>query len=417
MTRIEDIKAREILDSRGWPTLEVDVVLEDGSLGRAAVPSGASCGIHEALERRDGDVARYSGRGVLAAVSAVEGEVFEALADMDAREQEKIDDCLIALDGTPNKTRLGANTTLAVSLATAHAAAASQNMPLFRYVGGIRAARLPIPLFNVLNGGVHADTALRIQEIMLVPRGASSFGEALRMGSEIFQALKSVLKSQGLRTTVGDEGGFAPDVGGLEAALDLVMRSIDAAGYAPGEDCVLALDVAASEFYQEGMYHPLIGGAPLTSQDMVAYYAGLTEEYPIESIEDGMAQDDWEGWHMLTEALGENIQLVGDDLFVTHVDRLARGIEQDVCNAILIKPNQVGTLSETIATVQLAQDHGYACVMSHRSGETEDTTIADLAVGLGCSQIKTGSLSRSERLAKYNQLLRIEEFLGNSVSF
>jgi enolase len=412
MTAIVDIIGREILDSRGNPTVEVDVVLEDGTRARAAVPSGASTGAHEAVELRDGDKKRYGGKGVLKAVAAVNGEIFEAIGGMDAEGQVKIDETLIALDGTPNKSRLGANAILGVSLAVAKAAAEAAGLPLYRYVGGAAARVLPVPLMNIVNGGVHADNPIDFQEFMILPVGAPSFAEALRMGAEIFQALKAALKAQGHNTNVGDEGGFAPNLPSAEAALDVVVKAIGDAGYHAGDDVVLGLDCAASEFFRDGAYRYEGEGKVRKAAEQARYLGELVGRYPIVSIEDGMAEDDWEGWKLLTEALGGRCQLVGDDLFVTNVTRLSRGIAEGIANAILVKVNQIGSLTETLAAVDMAQRAAYRAVMSHRSGETEDTTIADLAVATGCGQIKTGSLSRSERLAKYNQLLRIEEELG-----
>ncbi len=417
MTAIVDIIGREILDSRGNPTIEVDVVLEDGSLGRAAVPSGASTGAHEAVELRDGDKTRYLGKGVRKAVDAVNGEIFEALADMAAEEQVQIDQVMIDLDGTPNKSRLGANAILGISLAVAKAASASVGLPLYRYVGGPSASVLPVPMMNVINGGVHADNPIDFQEFMIAPVGAPSFREALRMGAEIFHTLKKALSEAGHNTNVGDEGGFAPNLASTREALDFVMSAISSAGYRPGDDMVLALDVAATELYGEDRYFLKGEKRSLTSDQMTSYYTELVGSYPIFSIEDGMAEDDWEGWRTLTQALGDRVQLVGDDLFVTNVARLKQGIDQRIANAILVKVNQIGTLSETLAAVRMAQEAGYAAVMSHRSGETEAATIADLAVATNCGQIKTGSLSRSDRLAKYNQLIRIEEELGAQARF
>ena len=411
MTAIIDIHGREILDSRGNPTVEVDVVLESGVLGRAAVPSGASTGAHEAVERRDGDAARYGGKGVRGAVSAVEDEIFPTLSGMPAIEQRLIDAALIELDGTPNKARLGANAMLAVSLAVAKAAALDLGQPLYRYLGGVQARTLPVPMMNILNGGAHADNAIDFQEFMIMPVSAPNFAEAVRTGAEIFHALRKRLADAGLSTNVGDEGGFAPNLASTTEALDLIMKSVEAAGYRVGEDVVLALDVAASEFYQDGVYDLKGEGRKFGAEEMIALYSDLTAKYPIVSIEDGLDEDDWDGWAALTKALGNNVRLVGDDLFVTNVARLSRGIEEGVANAILVKVNQIGTLSETLEAVEMAQRAGYAAVMSHRSGETEDVTIADLAVATNCGQIKVGSLSRSDRLAKYNQLMRIEEEL------
>ena len=412
MTAIIDIHAREILDSRGNPTVEVDVLLEGGAEGRAAVPSGASTGAHEAVELRDGDAARYGGKGVLGACNAVNGEIFDAISGMDAREQEAIDQTMVELDGTPNKARLGANATLGVSLAVAKAAAAAVGQPLYRYIGGVHARTLPAPMMNVVNGGAHANNALDMQEFMIVPVGAASFAEAVRAGSEVFHALRKQLAEAGHSTSVGDEGGFAPDLGGADATLAAIAKAVEATGRKLGDDMVLAIDAAATEFHADGVYDMAAEGKKLDAAGMVAFYEELAGRYPIVSIEDGMAEDDWDGWQALTSALGAKLQLVGDDLFVTNPARLADGIARGVANAILVKVNQIGTLSETLETVEIAHRAGYAAVMSHRSGETEDTTIADLAVATNCGQIKTGSLSRSDRLAKYNQLIRIEEALG-----
>ncbi len=417
MTAITDIHAREILDSRGNPTVEVDVVLKNGVMGRAAVPSGASTGAHEAVERRDQDPARYGGKGVLTAISSVDDEIFPAIGGMSAQEQNLIDAMLVDLDGTPNKARLGANATLAVSLAVAKAAAADLGQPLYRYLGGVQAHTLPVPMMNILNGGAHAYNAIDFQEFMIMPVAATTFADAVRMGAEIFHALKQRLSDAGLSTNVGDEGGFAPNLASTTEALDLVLKAIEAAGYRAGEDVVLALDVAASELYRDGKYELAGEGRSLDAEEMIALYADLASKYPIVSIEDGLAEDDWQGWAALTAALGERVRLVGDDLFVTNVARLSRGIEQGVANAILVKVNQIGTLSETLAAVDMAHRGGYAAVMSHRSGETEDVTIADLAVATNCGQIKTGSLARSDRTAKYNQLIRIEEALGPSAVY
>ena len=417
MTAITDIIGREILDSRGNPTVEVDVILEDGSRGRAAVPSGASTGAHEAVELRDGDKARYGGKGVRKAVDAVTGEIYDALGGMDAEAQTKIDETLVALDGTPNKARLGANAILGVSLATAKAGAAAKNVPLYRYVGGTAARTLPVPMMNIVNGGVHADNPIDFQEFMIMPVGAPTFAEALRAGAEIFHTLKGQLHSSKLNTNVGDEGGFAPNLKSAEAALDFVMQAIVKAGYKPGDDVMLALDCAATEFFKDGVYVYEGEGTKRSRQDQVKYLAGLIERYPIVSIEDGMAEDDWEGWKSLTEHVGKKCQLVGDDLFVTNVARLAKGIKDGVANSILVKVNQIGTLSETLAAVEMAHKAGYTAVMSHRSGETEDSTIADLAVATNCGQIKTGSLARSDRTANYNQLLRIEDELGSQAKY
>jgi len=417
MTAIIDIVGREILDSRGNPTVEVDVVLDDGSKGRAAVPSGASTGAHEAVELRDGDMARYGGKGVTKAVDAVNGEIFDALGGMDAEAQAKIDETLIALDGTPNKGRLGANAILGVSLGVAKAAATSKKAPLYRYVGGTAARTLPVPMMNILNGGVHADNPIDFQEFMIMPVGAPSFAEALRAGAEIFQTLKAQLKSMGLNTNVGDEGGFAPDLKSAEAALDVVMQAIAKAGYKPGGDVMIALDPAASEFFKDGVYDYAGEGKKRSPQQQADYLAEMVGNYPIVSIEDGMAEDDFEGWKLVTQKIGAKCQLVGDDLFVTNVVRLADGIKRGLANSILIKVNQIGTLTETLAAVEMAHKAGYTAVMSHRSGETEDATIADLAVATNCGQIKTGSLARSDRTAKYNQLLRIEEELGAQAKY
>ena len=417
MTEIVDILAREILDSRGNPTVEVDVILEDGAFGRAAVPSGASTGAHEAVERRDGDAKRYLGKGVLGAVDAVNGEIFDTLSGFTAEDQRRIDNTLIALDGTPNKSRLGANAILGVSLAVAKAAAASSGLELYRYIGGVQALVLPTPLMNIINGGAHADNPIDIQEFMLVPAGAPTFSDALRMGAEIFHALKSELKRAGHNTNVGDEGGFAPNLASADAALAFIMMAGEKAGYAPGKDFWLALDVASTEFFKDGKYHLEGEGKTLDQAGMVAYLADLTKKYPILSIEDGCAEDDFDGWAALTEALGDRCQLVGDDLFVTNPKRLSDGIGKGLANSILVKVNQIGTLSETLDAVSMAQRAGYSAVMSHRSGETEDATIADLAVATNCGQIKTGSLARSDRLAKYNQLLRIEQELGDQAIF
>jgi enolase len=417
MTAITDIIGREILDSRGNPTVEVDVVLEDGSKGRAAVPSGASTGAHEAVELRDGDQARYLGKGVRKAVDAVNGEIFDALGGMDAEAQAKIDETLIALDGTPNKGRLGANAILGVSLAVAKAAAAAKREPLYRYVGGTAARTLPVPMMNIINGGVHADNPIDFQEFMIMPAGAPTFAEALRAGSEIFHTLRAALKAAGHNTNVGDEGGFAPNLPSAEAALDFVMQAIAKAGYKPGGDVMIALDPAASEFFKNGSYVYEGEGKTRSPQQQVDYFAQLVANYPIVSIEDGMAEDDWDGWKLLTQKIGNKCQLVGDDLFVTNVTRLAKGIKDGIANSILIKVNQIGTLTETLAAVEMAHKAGYTAVMSHRSGETEDATIADLAVATNCGQIKTGSLARADRTAKYNQLLRIEEELGAQAKY
>jgi enolase len=417
MSAIVSIHGREILDSRGNPTVEVEVALETGAFGRAAVPSGASTGAHEAVELRDGDKVRYGGKGVLKAVEAVNGEISDALSGMEADDQLRIDRTMCELDGTPNKSRLGANAILGVSLAIAKAAAEEAGLPLFRYVGGAFARTLPVPLMNIVNGGAHADNPIDFQEFMIMPVGAASFAEGLRMGAEVFQALKGKLKAAGHNTNVGDEGGFAPNIASARDALDFILQAIDAAGYRAGEDVALALDAAATEFFKQGRYHLEGEGQVLESEAMARYYEALCGDYPIASIEDGMAEDDWAGWSMLTQALGARVQLVGDDLFVTNPERLKRGIAEGVANAILVKVNQIGTLSETLEAVETAHRAGYGAVMSHRSGETEDATIADLAVATNCGQIKTGSLSRSDRLAKYNQLLRIEEELGDQASY
>jgi enolase len=417
MTAIADIQAREILDSRGNPTVEVDVLLESGAMGRAAVPSGASTGAHEAVELRDGDKKRYGGKGVLKAVEAVNGELFDALSGMDAEDQLGLDRTMIELDGTPNKARLGANAILGVSMAVAKAAAVEAGLPLFAYVGGVFARTLPVPMMNIVNGGVHADNPIDFQEFMIMPVSATTIADAVRMGAEVFQALKGQLKDAGLNTNVGDEGGFAPNLASADAALKFIMQAIKKAGYKPGEDIALALDAASTEFYKKGKYVLEGEGKTLGRDAMVKLYADLVKRYPIVSIEDGMAEDDWEGWKMLTEAIGDKVQLVGDDLFVTNPKRLARGIQEGTANAILVKVNQIGTLSETLEAVEMAHKAGYKAVMSHRSGETEDATIADLAVATNCGQIKTGSLARSDRLAKYNQLIRIEEELGASAIY
>jgi enolase len=417
MTEIVDIVAREILDSRGNPTIEVDVVLEDGASGRAAVPSGASTGAHEAVERRDGDKSRYMGKGVLQAVSAVNGEIFDALSGMDAEDQRRIDKLLIELDGTANKSRLGANAILGVSLAVAKAAADSAALPLYKYVGGVSARVLPVPMMNIINGGAHADNPIDIQEFMILPTGAANFSEGLRMGAEIFHGLKKALKDAGHNTNVGDEGGFAPNLGSAEEALAFIVKAGEGAGYRVGDDFVLGLDVASTEFFKDGLYHLEGEGKVLDQGGMVDYLAGLAAKFPIVSIEDGCSEDDFEGWKLLTERLGAKVQLVGDDLFVTNPIRLADGIERGLANSILIKVNQIGTLSETLDAVDMAHRAGYTAVMSHRSGETEDSTIADLAVATNCGQIKTGSLARSDRLSKYNQLLRIQEELDDQAIY
>ncbi len=412
MTAIIDIIGREILDSRGNPTIEVDVVLEDSAMGRAAVPSGASTGAHEAVELRDGDKSRYQGKGVMKAVDAVNGEIFDALAGMDAEDQRGIDAALIKLDGTKNKSRLGANAILGVSLATAKAAAETTGLPLYRYVGGTSAHVLPVPMMNIVNGGMHADNPIDIQEFMIMPVGAPTCADAIRMGAEIFHTLKKALKDAGLSTSVGDEGGFAPNLKSADEALAFIMKAIAAAGYKPGEDVMLALDCAASEFFKDGKYRLAGEGKTLDAAGMIKYLEDLVKRYPIVSIEDGMAEDDWEGWKALTQAMGARYQLVGDDNFVTNTERLARGIKEGIANSILVKVNQIGSLTETLDAVAMAQRAGYTAVISHRSGETEDATIADLAVATNAGQIKTGSLCRSDRLAKYNQLIRIEAELG-----
>jgi len=417
MTAIIDIFAREILDSRGNPTVEVDVTLEDGTMGRAAVPSGASTGAHEAVEKRDGDKARYLGKGVLEAVAAVNGELAEALIGEDATEQLAIDRMMIELDGTPNKGRLGANAILGVSLAVAKAAAEATGQPLYRYVGGTGAHILPVPMMNIINGGEHADNPIDIQEFMVMPVSAENIREAVRMGAEVFHTLKKELSAAGLATGVGDEGGFAPNLSSTRDALDFILRSIEKAGYKPGDDIMLALDCAATEYFKGGKYEMVGEGKSLTSAENVDYLAALCADYPILSVEDGCAEDDWDGWRLLTERLGGSVQLVGDDLFVTNPARLAEGIARGCGNSLLVKVNQIGTLSETLDAVRMADRAGYTSVMSHRSGETEDSTIADLAVATNCGQIKTGSLARSDRLAKYNQLIRIEEMLGATAEY
>jgi enolase len=417
MTEIVDIVAREILDSRGNPTVEVDVTLEDGAFGRAAVPSGASTGAHEAVELRDGDKGRYGGKGVGKAVAAVNGEIFDALSGFDAEDQGRIDRVMIELDGTTNKGRLGANAILGVSLAVAKAAAISADLPLYKYVGGVSARVLPVPMMNIINGGAHADNPIDIQEFMIMPTGAETFSDALRMGAEIFQALKKGLKDAGHNTNVGDEGGFAPNLASAEAALEFIVKAGDAAGYRAGEDYWLALDVASTEFFKDGRYHLEGEGKTLDQGGMVDYLANLTTRFPIVSIEDGCSEDDFEGWKLLTDRIGDRVQLVGDDLFVTNPARLSDGIGRGLANSILVKVNQIGTLSETLEAVDMAHRARYTAVMSHRSGETEDATIADLAVATNCGQIKTGSLARSDRLAKYNQLLRIEEALGEQAVY
>lgn len=420
MAIISGIHARQILDSRGNPTVEVDVYTDRGHMGRAAVPSGASTGIHEAVELRDGDEKTYLGKGVLRAVNNINEAIAEAVVGMYVNDQAGIDQAMIDLDGTPNKANLGANAILAVSLATAKAAAQASGQTLFNYIGGVNARVLPVPMMNILNGGAHADNSIDFQEFMVMPFGASTFAEGLQMGTEIFHHLKAVLKEKGYSTNVGDEGGFAPNIKSNEEAIETVLTAIERAGYTPGDDVYITMDAAATEFYDEktGKYsfHKSTG-LELTSDEMVAYWASWVEKYPIASIEDGLAEDDWEGWKKLTDAIGDKVQLVGDDLFVTNEERLKRGIEQGIANSVLVKVNQIGTLTETINTVQRAQVNGYTCVMSHRSGETEDSTIADLAVALNCGQIKTGSASRSDRIAKYNQLLRIEELLSDTAKY
>jgi len=414
---IEDITLRRILDSRGNPTVEVDVILEDGTMGRAAVPSGASTGAHEAVEKRDGDKSRYMGKGVLEAVNAVNGEIAEELAGMDATEQEMLDRAMIELDGTPNKARLGANAILGVSLAAAKAAADFSMLPLYRYVGGSSARVLPVPMMNIINGGEHADNPIDIQEFMIMPVSAGNIRDAVRMGSEVFHTLKKELSAAGLSTGLGDEGGFAPALGSTNEALDFILKSIEKAGYKPGEDIYLALDCASTEYYKNGKYEMVGEGKSLTSAENADYLAALCDAYPIISIEDGMSEDDWDGWKLLTDKIGDKVQLVGDDLFVTNPARLADGIKKGVANSMLVKVNQIGSLSETLKAVDMAHRARYTNVMSHRSGETEDATIADLAVATNCGQIKTGSLARSDRLAKYNQLIRIEEALGETAEY
>ncbi|KTW03404.1 phosphopyruvate hydratase [Sphingomonas sanguinis] len=417
MTAIIDIHARQILDSRGNPTVEVDVLLEDGSFGRAAVPSGASTGAHEAVEKRDGDKSRWMGKGVEAAVEAVNDEITDAILGMDAEDQADLDRTMIELDGTENKGRLGANAILGVSLAAAKAAAEARGLPLYKYVGGVSAHLLPVPMMNIINGGEHADNPIDFQEFMIMPVGAANIMEAVRCGSEIFHTLKKALHEKGLATGVGDEGGFAPNIASTNEALDFIMASVEKAGYKPGDDVMIALDCAATEFFKDGKYNISGEGKILSSHEMAEYLANLTRQYPILSIEDGMAEDDWEGWKALTDMIGDKVQLVGDDLFVTNPKRLKKGIEGGYANSLLVKVNQIGTLTETLEAVSLAQRSRYTAVMSHRSGETEDATIADLAVATNCGQIKTGSLARSDRLAKYNQLIRIEEELGDSARY
>ncbi len=417
MTAIIQVHGRQILDSRGNPTVEVDVLLEDGSFGRAAVPSGASTGAHEAVEKRDGDKSVYMGKGVLAAIEAVNGDIAEAVLGMDAEDQSDIDTAMIELDGTENKGRLGANAILGVSLAVAKAAADARGLPLYRYVGGVSAHLLPVPMMNIINGGEHADNPIDFQEFMVMPVGADSIAEAVRCGAEIFHTLKKGLSEKGLSTSVGDEGGFAPALASTTDALDFIMQSIERAGYKPGEDVMLALDCAATEFFKGGRYEMVGEGKSLTPHEMADYLADLAARYPILSIEDGMGEDDFEGWKALTDKIGDRVQLVGDDLFVTNPKRLAMGLEQGLANSLLVKVNQIGTLTETLEAVAMAQRNRYTAVMSHRSGETEDSTIADLAVATNCGQIKTGSLARSDRLAKYNQLIRIEEELAGAARY
>lgn len=417
MTAILDIHARQILDSRGNPTVEVDVLLEDGGFGRAAVPSGASTGAYEAVEKRDGDMSKYMGKGVLQAIEAVNGPIYEALLELDAEDQENVDAVMIDLDGTDNKSNLGANAILGVSLAVAKAAADARGLPLYRYVGGVNAHVLPVPMMNIINGGEHADNPIDFQEFMVMPVGAGSISEAVRWGSEIFHTLKKGLHEKGLATSVGDEGGFAPNLASTRDALDFIMTSIDKAGFKAGEDVVLALDCAATEFFRNGKYEISGEGLSLSPHEMADYLAALCKDYPIRSIEDGMSEDDFEGWKAITDKIGHEVQLVGDDLFVTNPERLAMGIGKGLANSLLVKVNQIGTLTETLAAVSMAHRASYTAVMSHRSGETEDATIADLAVATNCGQIKTGSLARSDRLAKYNQLIRIEEELGASAQY
>jgi enolase len=417
MTAIIDIHAREIIDSRGNPTVEVDVVLETGAFGRAGVPSGASTGVHEAVELRDGDRARFGGKGVLNACENVNLEMFNALVGMDAEDQIHIDNILIELDGSEDKSRLGANGMLGVSLAVAKAAAAAASLPLYRYIGGTNSRILPVPMMNIINGGEHADNSIDIQEFMIMPIGAESCSDAIRIGSEVFQTLKTALRDAGHNTNVGDEGGFAPNFSSTEEALSIIVKSIETAGFRPGEDVMLALDAASSEFYKDGLYHLAGENKRLNSEEMTRYYEDLVGKYPIISIEDGMSEDDWDGWKFLTEEIGDKCQLVGDDLFVTNVKRLGEGISRGIANSILIKVNQIGTLSETLEAVEMAHKANYTSVISHRSGETEDHTIADIAVATNAGQIKTGSLSRTDRLAKYNQLIRIEEEIGSAGSF
>ncbi len=417
MSSIVDVVAREILDSRGNPTVEADVLLESGVMGRAAVPSGASTGTREAIELRDGDASRFLGKGVIQAVENVNTEISEAIIGLDAQEQAFIDQTMIDLDGTDNKSRLGANAILAVSMAVAKAAAEESGLPLYRYFGGMSPMQMPVPMMNIINGGEHANNSLDIQEFMIMPVGANTFREALRCGAEIFHALKKLLDKKGHSTAVGDEGGFAPNLGSHAEALQIIMQAIEAAGYVPGQDVLLALDCAASEFYKDGKYHLSGEGLQLTSAQFVDYLANLADQFPIVSIEDGMSEADWDGWKLLTDRLGDKVQIVGDDIFVTNTKIFKEGIKKGIANSILIKINQIGTLSETFAAVEMAKRAGYTAVISHRSGETEDSTIADIAVGLNAGQIKTGSLSRSDRIAKYNQLIRIEEDLGDTASY
>ena len=417
MAMITEVYAREILDSRGNPTVEVEVCLEDGAMGRAAVPSGASTGVHEAVELRDGDKERYLGKGVTKAVDNVNDIIAEAIIGLDATRQTEIDELLVRLDGTPNKGRLGANAILGVSIAVAKAAAASVGLPLYLYLGGVAAKELPVPMMNILNGGEHADNNVDIQEFMIMPVGAKSFSEALRMNAEIYHNLKALLKEKGLSTALGDEGGFAPNLKCNSDAIEVILEATERAGYKPGKDIVMAMDVASSEFYVDGKYKMTGEGVEMTSEEMVDYLAGLCEKYPIISIEDGMAEDDWDGWKKLTKKLGKKVQLVGDDLFVTNEERLVQGIEKGVANAILIKVNQIGTLTETFNAIETAKRAGYTCIISHRSGETEDTTLADIAVAVNAGQIKTGAPARTDRVAKYNQLLRIEEDLGKAAKY
>ena len=417
MSSIVDVVAREILDSRGNPTVEADVLLESGVMGRAAVPSGASTGTREAIELRDGDASRYLGKGVMQAVENVNTEISEAIIGLDAQEQAFIDQTMIDLDGTDNKSRLGANAILAVSMAVAKAAAEESGLPLYRYFGGMGPMQMPVPMMNIINGGEHANNSLDIQEFMIMPVGAANFREAVRCGAEIFHSLKKLLDKKGHSTAVGDEGGFAPNLGSHAEALQIIMQAIEAAGYVPGQDVLLALDCAASEFYKDGKYHLAGEGLQLTSAQFVDYLANLADQFPIVSIEDGMSEADWDGWKLLTDRLGKTIQIVGDDIFVTNTKIFKEGIKKGICNSILVKINQIGTLSETFAAVEMAKRAGYTAVISHRSGETEDSTIADIAVGLNAGQIKTGSLSRSDRIAKYNQLIRIEEDLGDTASY